>query len=210
MLKSLKVRVYQIIEIWKKKGLFPLFKEILYINRELVLVEKSLVEFTPKKKLNGKNKLKLIEKPEQIIKDKEFIFPDKIRFLKMNKNLAKGYNGFAFIKNNHMIGDVWFIKCNEDGDLPYHPDLKWLGVKIDIGQAYMFDAFIKPDERGGGNINNFLNQTLTVLKNMSIEKVYGYYLSDNLPAMWMHRLFGYKEINRIKLPWYFKLSQIRY
>jgi hypothetical protein len=210
MLKSLQVRFYQIIEIWKTKGMASLFHEVIYINRELILVEKNLVEFQPKPISEGKTGFKLIEISEQIAKDRRLKFSNKIRFLKINKNLSKGYNGFALIKNDEMIGDIWFIKPDQTGALPYHPDLKLLEIKIGPGQAYMFDAFIEQDERGGGNINLFLNKALLALKNSGFKKIYGYYMADNLPALWMHRLFGYKEINRIKLPWHFKLSQIRY
>ena len=142
------------------------------------------------------------------IRDREFIFPLKSRYLKYLRKIEKGYHVFGISINNEILGDVCGIIKNGSDPFPKHPDLKLLNLKVGDSEAYMFDMHISPDIRGGGLVNYFLGEALTCLKNKGITKVYGYYFSDHLQGLWMHKTMGYTEKYRKNMQRFIMIRRI--
>jgi ribosomal protein S18 acetylase RimI-like enzyme len=117
----------------------------------------------------------------------------------MLKYLDNGYHGFSILKGKEIIGDIWYLNLNKSGTGVKHPDLKLLDIKLKEKESYMFDMYIKPEERGNGTVNFLLGNALNALKEKGVMKVYGYYTAGNVPALWIHRTLGYKELKKLKV-----------
>ncbi len=129
-------------------------------------------------------------------------YPQKSRSIKILSYLNNGCTGYLALRDNHVIGDVWSLAHLDSMSLIHHKDLKWHHIKLNQFEAYMFNLFVHPDERGHGFANALFNFALSNLKNKGIVKVYGFYMADNLPALWMHRMLNYKELKRLRLQRY--------
>lgn len=126
-----------------------------------------------------------------------FMFKVKSRRMKANYNINSGYILFIVVFNNEIIGDIWCAVPRKHGSLPVHPDLNFLRIQAGEKDVYMFDMYIFPKYRGNAISNYLMKKALFVLKEQGYSRVYGYYESDNLPAMWAHRVCGYKEMDKI-------------
>ena len=106
------------------------------------------------------------------------------------------------IEDNKVIGDLWYATLL---DLPRNsiPDIDWLGIDLSNNSVYLFDMYVHPEKRGALSTNLLLGGALYTLRGRGFIEAYGYYESDNLPALWVHRLFGYKEIQKLQMQKYF-------
>ena len=120
------------------------------------------------------------------------------RRLKIIRNTQLGYYAYAVVSNGEVIGDIWCATPRSVRSEPIHPDLPWLGITCGKNEAYMFDMFVIPDSRGKVITSFLLGGALNHLKEEGFDKVYGFYEQSNLPALWTHRLFGYKELGKRK------------
>lgn len=196
MIKQLRIHFNQILEIWETHGFFSVLHEAVYINRGIVPVEKDLNSLKPLKLSPNKLKVEFIEIEKDSVENRRLEYPLKSRYLKLFKNLDKGYKGFAIVEGNQVIGDLWYFSSNKS--MPTHPDLKLLNIHFSEKDVYLFDMYIKPEKRGEGRVTSLLGEALMTLKNKGFKKAYGYYMADNIPALWMHRMLGYKELHRLK------------
>jgi GNAT superfamily N-acetyltransferase len=74
-----------------------------------------------------------------------------------------------------------------------------LDIQLGEDEAYMFDMYVTPDSRGKVAAGYLLSNALQDLKDSGFTRVYGFYEKDNLPALWIHRLFGYRELGKRKV-----------
>jgi hypothetical protein len=75
----------------------------------------------------------------------------------------------------------------------------------------MFDMFVVPESRGSATTNHLLGSALNHLKESGYSGVYGFYEKNNLPALWTHRVFGYKEMAKrriTRIPYYSRSEEI--
>jgi hypothetical protein len=195
-LKKIRYQFEQFKLLIKGKGLKLALKDAFYINREMILVERELDKPLPKMKKFIDLKLVLLNKGD-IEKIKNYEFADKVRKLKSKNYLSKGYNGFFMIKNNKIIAEQWWVskKINKRG-IP-HPDLKWMRRELKDGEIYAFDLFISPEFRGSPLTIFFIGSYLMELKKMNFLKIYGCFFTDNIPSLWVHRIFSYNEIGKV-------------
>lgn len=123
----------------------------------------------------------------------------KSRIMKASYYLKKGYRALVLIKQDKIIGDLWFIVHwgNRDKKYTYHPDLKMLGINIKSGEAYAFDMYVAESERGKDLSTRFMASAINCLKEMGISRVYGHYMKKNIPALWIHKLIGFKELPEV-------------
>ncbi len=199
MLESIQMRFYQVLETWKTDGFAAVRRESFYAGREAILTVKELNRQKPPRVPLDATGLKCMELSGLPSAYQNLKYSLKSRQVKMIRNLNKGYQAFAFVGGNEVIGDVWHCTGGR-GKKPAHPDMKWLGIEeLKENEAYMFDFYIRPDKRKGGLINTALGHALNTLKDKGFERVYGFYMADNLPALWMHRTTGYSEINRVRI-----------
>lgn len=202
MMKLVRVRVNQFLETWKTEGLSSVMKKAFFLHKEIIPAEKDLsllpaLKFSPKT-----SEIRFVEISPDYLMNKKFRYALKNRHLRVSKNFKKGYRGFAIIRGDEIVGDIWY--CTREGsDRIYaHPDLEWLEwVDIRLGpkDAYLFEMYVKTQERGGGIVNFMLWNALNSLKEKGFSRAYGYCTADNIPALWVHRILGYKELERIKM-----------
>jgi GNAT superfamily N-acetyltransferase len=75
-----------------------------------------------------------------------------------------------------------------------HPHVRWFGLDLSEDDVYMFDMHVVSDQRGGGLATYFLKSALHHLHSGGYERAYGYFAAQNTPALWVHRLIGYREL----------------
>jgi GNAT superfamily N-acetyltransferase len=136
----------------------------------------------------------------------------KSRIIKAKYYLSRGYKGFVLWQAGRIIGDLWFTvkqDVSNSEKLSEHPDLKLLHLKLDKNEAYAFDLYLLESVRGKDLATCFMASVIIQLGKLGVTRVYGYYLKDNLPALWIHRLIGYKELPEISLSRFafFRFSQ---
>jgi GNAT superfamily N-acetyltransferase len=192
------MRFLHVIDFVKDKGCAHLFHEVIYSNREAIVVEKDLISCQPIADTVQTKNIEFAEiKKEFLGTSNKLVFPERNRLFKIKHYLNKGYNGYALLKDNIVIGDIWYYSPAYS-DYPEHPDCKWLGLKCSEEDVYGFDMFLLPTERGK-NLAVFLqNRSLMALRDKGSKKVYGYVWADNIPALWAHRMQKWHEIHKIK------------
>ena len=121
------------------------------------------------------------------------------RRLKGTYNTGNGYYAYAVVSAGKIIGDIWCASPRSIRSDTVHPDLEWLGITCGDNDAYMFDMYVAPDSRGKVVTSLLLGGALAHLKEQGFHRVYGFYEKANLPALWTHRLFGYKELPNRKI-----------
>lgn len=199
MVKLLKEKLYQFIELWKKEGLLPASKFAIYRYEEAVPVEKELSTLDVLKQPEGVGDFNLIEVNEQNYCSGNFEYPLQSRKEKVFVNIENGYKTYVLIKNNQVVADVWYATNTAAYSNPIRNYLIWFGIDLKPDEVYLFDMYLSPDERGKGMAAFFMGSVLQSLKEKGIKKVYGYYDAKNIPAMWVHRLLKYHELPRLKI-----------
>ena len=121
------------------------------------------------------------------------------RRLKQTYNTQSGYYAYAVVANGEIIGDIWCASPEKVKRTPIHHDLSWLGIECGEREAYMFDMYVAPKFRGKVVTGFLLGNALGHLKKSGFHRVYGFYEKSNLPALWVHRLFGYTELQKRKV-----------
>lgn len=121
------------------------------------------------------------------------------RRLKETHHTRSGYYAYAVVSNGEIIGDIWCATPDHVNRSPIHPDLTWLGIECGEHDAYMYDMYVAPKYRGKVVTGFLLGNALAHLKESGFERVYGFYEKNNLPALWVHRLFGYAELEKRKV-----------
>lgn len=192
------IRFYQVLEAWRAKSIFSALDKAFFIGKEAISVEKDLSSLKPLSLLKDHRKFTFMEILKDPPEKEPLVYPLKSRRLKMLRNLDRGDQGFAIVKGKEVVGDLWCFTPQTDLRKKNHHDLEWLDLRLNEKEAYLFDLYVKPEERGEGLVNLFLWKTLSALKDRGVTKVYGYYLKDNLPALWVHRIMGYKELKRVR------------
>lgn len=210
MMKIVRVRVNQFLETWKSEGPSSVMKKTCFMNKDIVPAEKNLsllpvLKFSPKT-----SELRFVDLDLDFFRETELKFALKHRHLRVSKNFKNGYRGFAVIKGGEIVGDIWYCTSEGAGPRFRHPDLEWLewvGIKLGKSDVYLFEMFVKTQERGGGLVNFMLWSALNALRNRGFKRAYGYFAADNIPALWVHRTLGYKELERIKISRVFTVTR---
>jgi hypothetical protein len=190
------IRFYQILEVIKSHGISYLLHELIFFNREAVPVVKELFDLKSPLNYIFESDITFNEISSDN-KDMKLIFPLKSRYYKMLMRLNKGYTVFVIMRGNEVIGDVSGTNPEISSSGKYHSDLKKLDIKLKEKEVYMFDLFLNPDVRGGATANFLMSSAMLSLKNQGIIKVYGYYMTNNYPALWLHKMLKFKELNRV-------------
>jgi len=188
MINYIKMRYKQISELIKDKGWKAFIQAVMYSNRKAILVEKKLSEAVSRKDFLQKNNIQFIEiTPETFHMDK-FAFHSKNRMYKTMHYLKKGYCGHAIVKDNTIIGDIWYYANNITFNAAQCPDIKWLKFELTEGTVYSFDIYVVPNERGNSLSAALQTTAMYSLFAKGYSKAYAYYWADNIPAVWNTRV----------------------
>lgn len=133
-------------------------------------------------------------------------FATPSRRFKALRNLKRGWHGYALVKNDQVLGDIWCV-IPENGSRVSHFDLDMLGISCTEGDAYAFDMLIAPSFRGKNVAVHFQRTLQHALKKQRCKRMYGFYWEDNVPAMWMHRMLQFKELPKRQVSRFFSLMK---
>ena len=197
MLQYCKMRVVQAIEMVTLGSIKNLLKETWYLNREAVPVEIELSRLRPVDDFPRPADEEVVELTPELLSRRELAYPVKSRYLKTLNYLKHGYRGYALLKGDAVKGDIWCADSRmKDGRK--HPDETWLGIRCHAGEVYTFDMYVDPGKRGGNIAAALQNGALHELKKRGFTKAYGFFWSDNVPALWVHRTLRWHELSRVR------------
>ena len=113
--------------------------------------------------------------------------------------LRRGFSGVAAVRDGQVVGDVWAVTRSSTRLSFVHDDLKRFGIRLAEDEAYVFDMHIEPEHRGLALSTSLLQAAWRGLRARGVVKAKGYYAVGDLPALWMHRVLGCREVGRVKL-----------
>lgn len=195
-MSNILMRLKQVMELYELNGLESLLNELFYLKRCAIAVEKNMSDLEP---FTGKtpNDVSIVGVNSQT--DNSFFrkYTVKHRKLKCESYLKSGYRAFAIKRADDVVGDIWYATKTNTSKESIHPDMEWLNLVARSKDVYMFDMFLDPNERGNGMAAYLQYNALLRLKKKGFEKSYGYFMTDNIPALWVHRLLKWKEIKKV-------------
>jgi GNAT superfamily N-acetyltransferase len=103
----------------------------------------------------------------------------------------RGYSVLFAEADGRIVGFLWWADAKLSGERA-HPHLARYGIRLGPREAYVFDFFLEPNCRGGGNANEFLSTFDRHLKSLGFERLWGFVASDNKPARWLYTLSGWR------------------
>ena len=197
MLPYLINRYHQFREYWRKKGLFSAIVRSLYKEEEVVPVEKNLNTLEELKPKNFEEGWHIIDFPVKDSVNIKFEYSLASRRKSAQFYLRCGYKGVGMIHDGKLLGDVWYVTGAADAIKNQHPHVKKFGFNLAPDEVYMFDMYVAADQRKGGIATYFLKSVLQHLHNLGFKRAYGYFSLNNKPALWVHRILGYKELPHV-------------
>jgi hypothetical protein len=197
MLNDVRMRIAQVADLVRSDGWSSLFKEVLFLKRTAIVVEKDLSELTERSEPLASANLKLREIDKDMLSSGIYRFAVSNRYLKALNYLKHGYGGHALARDNVVVGDTWhYVSEATDDPGVLHEDLQRFRFTHWIkSYVYTFDIFVAPTERKGGVSAAFQNSAMLDLRSKGYTKAYGFYWADNLPARWCTRVTNkWKEV----------------
>ena len=197
MLNKMSVYSMMFLEKAREDGFFKTLGRSFYSSQEAVPAHCDLMNLKPEKHPLEQFgcEIRQVSRADQV---DHLQYSLRSRKLKVENNIRKGYQSFILIKENNVIGDIWFTPAGGPKSRP-HRDLELLGIDLGPHQAYAFDLYVSKQERGKDLTTSFMTGALKRLREMGFSRIYGYYMAKNIPALWIHRLIGYKEMPRIRI-----------
>lgn len=204
-----KMRIAQVADLAQSNGWPSVLREMFFVDRRAIVVEKDLCEIADRPEALGKANLKVIEIDEDMLSG-GYQFALRSRRLKALRNVALGYGGLALVRDTLVIGDTWYW-TSESTENPrlLHIDLRRFGFKSWLkSYVYTFDIFVAPAERKGGISAAFQNCAMLVLRSKGFTKGFGFYWADNIPAHWCTRVTNkWKKVRAVSVSRFLKLTR---
>jgi hypothetical protein len=203
MLNVLKMRSAQLIDAVRTNGLSSVMKQVAFLRRPAIVVEKDLSEVVDRPEPLANLKLQVLEIDADMLCSGEYRFSVPNRHLKALHYLQKHkYGGFALVRDKLIVGDQWYwVSEATDEPSSLHVDLRRFGFETwQSTDVYTFDIFVAPTERKMGVSAAFQNNGMLSLRSKGYTKAYGYYFADNIPAFWCTRMTNkWKELRKVKI-----------
>lgn len=196
-------RFKPILKAVKLDTLYYFIRARFYINKVAITVEKDLSSLRPVQGLLEQAGVKIVAiTPELLMPngktEQSLFYPDVARQKTAMNYLKDGYCGVALVNGKEVSGDIWYTSaCNIRRTI--HPDLKWLLMKCGDNDAYAFDMYLHPGNRGKNLANLLQNGALHEIRKNGFVRALGYYWAENIPALWVHRTLQWKELRRVKV-----------
>ncbi len=111
--------------------------------------------------------------------------------------LDNGYHALLAELNGQIVGHIWWHDHQVTGK-QIHPHLVRFGLQLEPGQVWGFDLYLLPDSRGRGTSNDYFFLFRQHLRECGYAKVFGHVDAANTPAVWLHKLQGYKKVKAIE------------
>jgi len=196
MLQTVFINLTQLFEELKNNGITSSFNKIIFLNKNLVTFEIKLSSYKSKPDTIKKFIYEIQNITKNNFKNLGIEFSAKSRYFKTVKRLEQGYEAFVMIINRKVIGDVWFAPGSSEAGQVLHPDIKMLEIKTTGSDVYMFDMYVDPEMRGTPVAATILNNASLGLKSEGFDKIYTYVMTENIPALWMIRALGFRDIGK--------------
>jgi len=167
-------------------GVVKSFKDMVFFNRELVIVEKNLETYQHQIK---------DDRIRYVMLDIHNSLDFEVRF---NLPLFHHYACIGCKTLVAILDDVCvgFIRWTRDNNFW---DLKKFNIQMNPNEAYLFDFFIFPEFRGDSYVNDIPTAGIHQLQSRGVNKIYGFYFLDNRQALWWNRaILRVKEVKRLK------------
>jgi len=196
------MRFAQMSELVRSQGWNSLMRELVFLHRTAIVVEKDLSEVTERLGPLENSKLKLLEIDNEMLSSGSYRFAVGNRYLKALNHLKHGYGGFALARDNVVVGDTWHYTSEAASDpRVLHVDLRRFGFKTWLkSYVYTFDIFVAPAERKEGVSAAFQNNAMLWLRSKGYTKAFGFYWADNLPAHWCTRVTNkWRKIRSVRI-----------
>lgn len=196
-------RFKPILKAVKLDTLYYFMHARIYINKVAITVEKDLSSLRPVQGLLEQAGVKLVEiTPGSLMQSAttqpSLTYPDEERQKTAMNYLKKGYRGIALVNGKEVSGDIWYTSAS-NRTTTIHPDMKWLLMNCGDNDAYAFDMYLHPGNRGKNLANLLQNGALHEIRKNGFARALGYYWADNIPALWVHRTLQWKELRRVKV-----------
>jgi GNAT superfamily N-acetyltransferase len=194
MLRSLRTSYHQFAEHWAESGLSRALKLSLFKREQTIPVVKDLTQLKPIKGDPDRRGLELLEIDSmEIIESEGWMFGLNSRRERAASYFEQGFRAFAWVKDRHIVAEIWSETRNPSGSPARHPHVEWFGITLGDEDVYLFDMYVLPDKRGGAIATDFMSCILHHLRNNGFARAYGCFAADNVPALWVHRMLGYEE-----------------
>jgi len=201
LLDVVKMRLAQIGDLARYNGWSFVLKELAFVNRTAVVVEKDLSEIADRAEPLASANLQVVEIDQKLLAA-PYRFSSNSRRLKAIHNLKGGYGGMALVRDNVIIGDTWYwIPESTDPNATLHIDLRRFGIKNwSERYVYTFDIFVAHAERKSGVSAAFQNRAMLLLRSKGYTKAFGFYWADNIPAHWCTRVTNkWKKLRDVRV-----------
>jgi len=199
VIDRISLRIQEVVDAFKDGGFRNLLRKRFYFNRVLTPCEMDLESLPDLEKPILDEPYRIVQLTEDLVESDKLSFPVRSRHLKTKVKMKEGLTCFVLLKEHAIVGDIWCDCSGGPDGRASHDDLAWLGIENRPGEVYGFDMFIDPKERGSNLAGPFMKAFLYALKNKGFRRTYGYYWSDYLPALWMHRILKFKEREQMRV-----------
>lgn len=196
MATSWQLRALQFRERVRERGLLGTCRFALYRSEEAVPVEKDLGTLGPRAAPPGPG-LRLLELGPESAGAISLERRDASRLARAERYFRRGYRTLVLARGGEAIGDVWYVSPRTARTPEIHRHLGWFGIELGWDDVYMFDMHVTAGERGGGIATHFMSSVLHHLRDGGVRRAFGYFDARNTPALWMHRLLGFRELPRV-------------
>jgi hypothetical protein len=196
-MNAVRMRFAQVADLVSSNGWSSFLKEVLFLNRTAIVVEKDLSELTERSGPLASANLKVLEIDKDMLCSGNYRFAVSYRYLKALNYLKHGYGGYALARDNVVVGDTWhYVSEATEDPRDLHEDLRRYGFRgWTKNHVYTFDICVAPAERKGGVSAAFQNSTMLALRSKGYAKAFGFYWADNIPAQWCTRVTNkWKEV----------------
>lgn len=104
--------------------------------------------------------------------------------------VRQGFDGFVAYVGGEVAGYYWWVGRERGREFP---DLRDRGLGIELGErdVYGSDFYVLPEHRGGATAAELLYRIEDELRGRGYRWLWGFALSDNLPARWIYSSRGY-------------------
>jgi len=188
MLSLLRTKYFQFMEHGRQEGFLSACKITLYKYEEMVPTVKDLATLRPL--------LPILDLGPENFYSQALDYPLRSRRERTENYFRRGYRVFVMVQDGRVVGDLWYVTRQTAKTQSIHPHVVWFGLDLADDEVYVFDLQVNIDQRGGGLTTHFHGRILEILRERGFRKAYGCFVAANIPALWMHRLIGYRELPR--------------
>ena len=109
-------------------------------------------------------------------------------------------SAFAIVRDNQVLGDMWFTASNYSNTNPVHSDLNWLGIEQVFGEkdVYGFDLYVDASERENNVALALFVNSFNAFLQKGYKKMFAYIPANNKACISLHQIFHFEVIGRLR------------